>query len=372
MVKRFFALSALLYMVLPSVSNAQKPALIFQEDTVVHSVVGRLVWGMGGYQNSSYTRSLRIKDMYFAHQADSIFICDTKFNVFDFVLVAQSFSSLDYRFRSPKFATTVYDTLVTVCEWTDAPGNIFYVTRPYIGFTTTDSSSDSSRLCVYAHDCDYLSPINLGDTARGLLCYELENIPNDSIYVTSIHFTGRDSASFHLVDSSFPKGGYAGLGLSGRIGAPYVFIPARYTGVKRYAATAIAKMTSSDGVLCHEADIDVQGLLNVPVQDSIGVGLFGTDSLALHFTIDSTIFKHVLEFQNNSSQAVKIDNAYMKPGDCFAMDNFSPPYGTKLDSGAIFYVNIHYNGDSTSAGNDCSDTHYTSLQRMLCKFCLSL
>ncbi len=361
--KRFFTILAILFLFQTCVSNAQS-IIIFQNDTVYHSVVGRLVHGGAGYQNASWTKTLRIKDAYFLHQADSIFVCLTTFDWTNFDILPNGFSGVDFEFRSPKTATTTYDTLVMVCAYTDDTGDRMYVRRPYIGITTTDSSSDSNRVCLYALDCDYLAPINLGDTAHGVLCYDLEYIPYDSITITSIHFEGRDSASFHLVNNDLPISAY-NAGYSERISEPYIFVPARDTGVKRYTATAIATMTSQDGVLCHEADIDVQGLLAVPDRDSIPVNLYGPDSLSLHFTLDSTIFKHVLEFKNNSSGAIKIDDAYMNPGNCFAMDSVSPPYGTRLDSGALFYVNLHYVGDSTIAGEDCSDTLYISAQNVL-------
>lgn len=361
--KRTLAVATLLFFFTPLV-QAQS-VLRWQMDTVYHSVVGRLVHGSGGYQNPTYNRSIRIKDMYFAHQADSIFIVDTRFNDFDFVLPAQSFSGMYFRFKSPKIATTVYDTLITVCEYTNAPGTILYDKRPYVGITTTDSSSDSNRQCVYGHDCEFLEPINLGDTVRGHLCYEHEFIPMDTISITSVTFIGRDSASFHLSDSTFPKSAVSGLYASERISVPYYFTPDRQTGVKRYEAIAVAKMISSDGVLCHESDIPVQGLLIVPDHDSINVGLFSTDSLALHYAIDSTIYKHTIVFQNNSGNRIKIDAAYMKPGDCFGLDSYSPAFGTNIDTNGYFYANLHYRGDSTFAGQDCSDTLYVTVENSL-------
>ncbi|HEY3876718.1 MAG TPA: T9SS type A sorting domain-containing protein [Candidatus Kapabacteria bacterium] len=359
MMKRHFCILILFVLGFSPIASAQSP-LIFQNDTVFHSVVDRLVYGGAGFQNASYTRDLRIKDMYFAHQSDSIFIVDSKFTDFDFVLPSQSFSSIDFRFRSPKMETTVYDTLITVCEYTDDSTNIFYLRRPYVGTTTSDSSSDSARVCVYGHDCNFLDPVNIGDTAFGVLCYELEFIPYDTVSIYSIHFTGRDSASFHLIDSTFPKVGDGIVSFHSRISAPYYFTPDRTTGVKRYTATAIAKMTSSDGVYCHESDIDVTGYTAFPRQDTIPVNLFGSDSLALHFSVDSTIFSHVLVFKNNSSFAIKIDNAFTQPGDCFAYDWIYPDFGSRIEQNGYFWVGLHYHGDSTFAGEDCSDTLYIS------------
>ena len=359
MMKYPFLFCAMLILAFSGRAFAQSP-LIFQSDTVFHSVVGRLNYGGAGFQNSSYSRNLRITNMFFAHQADSIFIVDTRFDSFDFVLPEQSFSDIGFRFLAPHIATTVYDTLITICEYTDAPNDTIYLRRPYVGITTTDSSSDTSRVCVYGHDCNFLNPINIGDTALGVLCYELEFIPYDTVYINSIHFTGRDSASFHLIDSTFPKVGDGIVSYHSRISAPYYFTPDRTSGVKRYTATAIAKMTSSDGIYCHESDIDVTGYLDFPHQDTIPINLFGPDSLAINFSVDSTVFSHVLKFQNNSSSAIKIDGAYLTPSTCFALDGISPPSGERIEKGGYFYVVMHYHGDTTFAGEDCSDTLYIS------------
>jgi hypothetical protein len=346
-------LACALVLFIPSLLKAQADALVFQSDTVIHSVAGRLVWSGLGYQNHSLTRSLRIKDMYFAHQADSIFIVDTKFNVLDFVLPPWSFSSASFRFLSPKNDTTIYDTLVVQCAYKDDPGNVFFLRRPYVGFTTSDSSSDSDRQCLYGHDYISLREVNFGDTAFGILCFEQEFISHATVSITNIEFVGQDAESFHLIDSTFPK-----VETSGRISAPYYFSPARQTGLHRYLATAVAQVTSTDGILCHESDIELRGFLPGNEQDTIYTDLYGTDSLDLHFSVDSTLFWHVLAFKNNSGGGIKIDTAYLSPGTCFGLDFNWPYYRTRIEANGMEFMGVHYRGDSTSANYDCSDTLY--------------
>ncbi|MDP4289399.1 MAG: hypothetical protein Q8922_15905, partial [Bacteroidota bacterium] len=327
---RLLALSLVIYGLQPGSASAQQPPLIWQNDTVFRSVVGRVIQTGVGFKNASNTRELQIKDMYFEHQADSVFIVDEHYSTKPFTLPANSVSGASIRFKSPAYATTVHDNLIALCAYTDDPSNVMTLKRAYVGTTTTDSSSDSNRACVYGHDCNSMFPINPGDTSYGLLCYELEYLPRDTVYITSIEFVGRDAASFHLVNPTFPKSGTMFQTPVGRISQPYVFSPVRLTGPKRYIATAIAKMYSSDGILCHESDIDVMGYLATAGQDTSVLDLFRSDSLPVHFSKDSTTRWHQVLFINNSPSTIKIDSAYMGSGDCFEIDESYPPYGTQI------------------------------------------
>src|SRR5438132_3677750 len=122
MIKRLLAVSLFVSCHYPIASNAQS-VLLWQGDTVFHSVVGRLTHAGSGYQNASWSKTLRIKDAYFVHQSDSIFVCITTFDWTNFDIPGGGFSGVDFKFRAPKIATTTYDTLVMVCCYTNDTGN---------------------------------------------------------------------------------------------------------------------------------------------------------------------------------------------------------------------------------------------------------
>ncbi|MDP4199769.1 MAG: T9SS type A sorting domain-containing protein [Bacteroidota bacterium] len=360
MMKRLLAFCALFLALQIVTVRAQMP-IAWQGDTIFHSVVGRTVHSGVSYQNLSWKRYLHVVNVYFVNQADSIFFVNPPFQGPPYILPPQSWGSTGFVFKAPKADTTVYDTLVTAFAYTDDSTNVVQVKRLCVGTATTDSSSDSNRVCLYGHDCVMLQPVSFGDTAFGELCYEVDYVPMDTIHIMSIEITGRDAASFHLIDTTMPKSS----AYFGRISEPYYFSPVRRTGVKRYEATAVTKVYSSDGILCHECDVPLTGYTVMQRQDSLPVNLFGSDTLALHFSADSTVFYHVLEFRNNSSVPVKLDTAYMNPGTCFAIDGGSPPFGTRLQPGDLYNVDVHYCGDSTAAGWDCSDTMFIVAENAL-------